>query len=633
MLEPQSRTLLLDALKPPPDYKLDYAIGTTFTLDLVALLAAPLAFALLDRSGPEGKLSGDPVALLEALRRNADRFAVFCQAGRISVPKPDRLLLSFLEQNVFQVTAPRGGVFHPKVWALRFVADEAPVIYRCICASRNLTFDRSWDVVLTLDGELVDRKNAIAINHPLGDFIAALPGLGTRAVPEVVRQRVEQFQNELRRVDFQLPEDFGGYGFYPLGIGKYKDFLSDERIDRLLVVSPFVSGAALQRVADATDKEVHLISRLEELQTLEPEVLKDIAKVSVFSDEQGAEDVAEEEVGDPQSRESLEPESEPELSGLHAKLYVADQGWNSVVWAGSANATDAAFNRNVEFMVGMIGKKSVVGIDRFLATSDGQIGFASFLKDYVPGTDATAVDKDKRDVKKALDLARLALSVYEMRIQVSSKEGQNTWNLVLLRPEQVPEALPDDLGIQAWPITCRSDSTAKPVRIGESSTTLATFAPLTFEALTSFIAFELRLSRAKAAGRVQFVLNLPVEGFPEDRARRLLLRILDSREAVMRYIQLLLIDQRQAPDTALGAFQPAGGGSGSGGSELRAEPLLEPLVRALHRDPSRLDDVARLVEDLKQAGAGARELPVGFDDIWAPIWEARRRLMDEKPAA
>ena len=64
MLEPQSRTLLLDALKPPPDYKLDYAIGTTFTLDLVALLAAPLAFALLDRSGPEGKLSGDPVGCL-----------------------------------------------------------------------------------------------------------------------------------------------------------------------------------------------------------------------------------------------------------------------------------------------------------------------------------------------------------------------------------------------------------------------------------------------------------------------------------------------------------------------------------------------------------------------------------------
>ena len=66
MLEPQSRTLLLDALKPPPERQLDFAVGTTFTLDLVALLAAPLAFALLDRSGPDGKVSADPIALLEA---------------------------------------------------------------------------------------------------------------------------------------------------------------------------------------------------------------------------------------------------------------------------------------------------------------------------------------------------------------------------------------------------------------------------------------------------------------------------------------------------------------------------------------------------------------------------------------
>src|SRR5688572_22729498 len=118
MLEPQSRTLLLDALRPPPDYRLDFAAGTTFTLDLVAMLVAPLAFALLDRSGPDGKLVADPLALLEALRRNADRFALFCQAGRIAVPKPDRLVLSYLERNVIQVQAPYEGVFHPKVWVM-----------------------------------------------------------------------------------------------------------------------------------------------------------------------------------------------------------------------------------------------------------------------------------------------------------------------------------------------------------------------------------------------------------------------------------------------------------------------------------------------------------------------------------
>ena len=48
MLEPESRLMLLDALRPPPGYRFDRAIGTTFTLDLVALLVTPVAFALFD---------------------------------------------------------------------------------------------------------------------------------------------------------------------------------------------------------------------------------------------------------------------------------------------------------------------------------------------------------------------------------------------------------------------------------------------------------------------------------------------------------------------------------------------------------------------------------------------------------
>ena len=132
MLEPRDRSLLLDQLRPPVGYKLDFAIGTTFTLDLVALLGAPLAFALLDRTDREGRLAPDPVALIEALRRNADKFIVFCQAGRIAVPPVDRSLLTMLERNVVEVTPRTGGVFHPKVWALRFLGPDGDVRYRFV---------------------------------------------------------------------------------------------------------------------------------------------------------------------------------------------------------------------------------------------------------------------------------------------------------------------------------------------------------------------------------------------------------------------------------------------------------------------------------------------------------------------
>ena len=63
-----------------------------------------------------------------------------------------------------------------------------PVRYRVLCLSRNLTFDRSWDTALVLDGELRNRKYAIHVNHPIGDFFEALPGMAVRGVTEEVQE-------------------------------------------------------------------------------------------------------------------------------------------------------------------------------------------------------------------------------------------------------------------------------------------------------------------------------------------------------------------------------------------------------------------------------------------------------------
>lgn len=43
MLDPRDRGALLEALRPPPGYVVDAAIATTYSLDLVTLLTAPLA--------------------------------------------------------------------------------------------------------------------------------------------------------------------------------------------------------------------------------------------------------------------------------------------------------------------------------------------------------------------------------------------------------------------------------------------------------------------------------------------------------------------------------------------------------------------------------------------------------------
>ena len=49
--------------------------------------------------------------------------------------------------------------------------------------------------------------------------------------------------------------------------------------------------------------------------------------------------------------EAVDDQDDAARSGLHAKTYVFDDGDARRVFTGSANATDAAFERNVEMLV------------------------------------------------------------------------------------------------------------------------------------------------------------------------------------------------------------------------------------------------------------------------------------------
>ena len=50
MFEATQRQNLLDLLRPPAGYRLESAVGTTYSLDFVALTAALLALALFSGS-------------------------------------------------------------------------------------------------------------------------------------------------------------------------------------------------------------------------------------------------------------------------------------------------------------------------------------------------------------------------------------------------------------------------------------------------------------------------------------------------------------------------------------------------------------------------------------------------------
>ena len=62
--------------------------------------------------------------------------------------------------------------FHPKTWTLQYEDAEGNQHFRFIVLSRNLTFDRSWDVAVSLDGKLTGDQHKAS--YPIVDFLEYL---------------------------------------------------------------------------------------------------------------------------------------------------------------------------------------------------------------------------------------------------------------------------------------------------------------------------------------------------------------------------------------------------------------------------------------------------------------------------
>lgn len=621
MLSPGSRHVYLDALRPPAGFSLDRAVGTTYSLDLETLLAVPLGFAMLDWENQEGTLAKDPVALLHALRRCADRVTVFCQTGRIATPARHHPLFAYLEPMIVEASASDSTAsFHAKTWLLRFVSDEKKVIYRFICLSRNLTTDRSWDTILTLDGELAERTRGFSENRPLGDFIEALTRFARHEMSPRRRDDLGVLADEVRRVRFIPPEPFEHISFWPMGIGR-RQFPLEGRIDRLLIVSPFLSDGFLTQLADLGSDM--LVSRPESLEAISPGVLKRFSSVQVLEDA-----ATEEDADTSDNLEAVEDTADANTAhGLHAKIFVADQGWNASVWTGSANASYSAFNRNVEFMVQLIGKKDKVGIDAFLEGSDGR-GFLAFLRPFVVG-DRQLPDPETEGNERQVEALRHRLASGCLRLRVEPA-GQDVFDIVLVDDDA---SRPDTTGVSA---RCR------PAAIG---TTMSRdldllwmngelrFSNITIHALTSFMAFDVSAGVGTKRVTAHFVLNLPVEGLPEDRLDRVLQAIIGDREHLLKYLLFLLA--RDDDVSLVGATLLSGNhGSHRNGAINVADgadmQLFEELLRVLARAPDKLDTIARLVNDLKRLPEGASMLPEGFDAMWSAIWTARETIRQGK---
>jgi hypothetical protein len=614
VLGPSDRRLLLDALAPPDGYELDQAIGTTYTLDLVALLRVPLAATTLPWSEGDGEPVSNPFALLSALRRHADRISLFCHAGAIKVPPRQQPLFTFLEGCVNQVVPPRGGVFHPKLWLLRFIdRDGGPVAYRLLVLSRNLTFDRCWDIALVLDGELTGRSRAIAINHPLADLLAALPAMarsGGNPVTAPTAARVELLADEARRVRWANPEDFDLLAFHALG--------HDDRVHwpfpylyKLLVVSPFVSQAALATLGGWPYVDASLVARFEELAKLPESALESFDEVFAFDDGQGLLDA-----DNPYGDEALE-----ELAGLHAKLFLGEVNRRARIWVGSANATQEALGTpeqpggNVELLVELHAVRSHHGI----SPTRARLIDAGLLKKFVPGE---PVEVDELGEALERDLERLATRLASGKLRaVVATEGPDR-HRIELRCADGSLVVPHGIEVMVRPITLQLSRTAHLER-----DPVAVFPVIALANITPFFAFTITARREAREKQHDFVARLELEGAPEGRAEAVMADLLSDPQRLIAFLLLLLATDGSDAETALDSLDriAAGRPSSSGAGGSFGLPLLEPMLRALDRDPDRLDKIARVIADLRANEQTAALIPQELTDLWATVDAVRQQ--------
>lgn len=606
-LTPDTRVLLTDSLHPPIGHRLDTAVGTTYSTNLTSLLMVPVSFAMsggrFDAPGQDGNDPRDPIAVLEAVRRYSERTTVFCQAGGIHVPPRYPRLLPFVEDSLIEVNPDSGGIFHPKLWALRFVDEAGDYRHRLVVLSRNLTFDRSWDTALVLD----EADDGAIDGRPAADFLRWVPSQALRDLPTARRNAIDDLAATLGNVSFAPPPPYTGGRLLPLRPDDEFDWPIETSAKRLLAISPFLDRTAL-RIAQPAQADLTLVSRLETLDQLGSAAVSDWASY-VLQDWT--------EVDDTETPTDGFLESPV---GLHAKTFIADLTYGrSVVVTGSGNLTSAAWGdgsrsgQNVEFDVVLEGPTWGCGV---LATLDGPSpdanagggeapGLRNVLNEYRPATAEGKADPTQ-DTAYVIEVFHRALAATLPRLHLSpADQGAVTATLHVELPlETIGES-------EVWPI-----SKAEPRPLAERVTW-----ELAETNVTPYVAIETTYGEEEARATRRCVITTQlIDTLDHDRRQQAMLDLLTSSDDVLRYLVYLLGDAQYG--ALLAQLAESGSSTGVFGPPV-GDPslaLLDPLVRAVGQDADSLERIGDVMRDLRAQPDGEHLIPEGFDALWDIVW-------------
>ena len=238
----------------------------------------------------------------------------------------------------------------------------------------------------------------------------------------------------------------------------------------------------------------------------------------------------------------------------------------------------------------------------------GENGLNNILTEYVPPDERSTTNEDEANARKALENARKLLS--NAGLEVRCKAAGDTWQLSLVATE--PLSLSGISGFKAWPITVSEDRGADVFSLTHfGDAELGSFAT---ESVTGLLAFEFVSEIKKLSLRM--VLNLPVQGLPENRDDAIFKLVLKNREGFLRYILLILGEYAGEILNNGGLFFTGNGANPWVEGFSDQVPILEEMTRAFSRDPDKLNDIADVVRRLMRDDEHNTIIPRDFTELW-----------------
>lgn len=588
-------------LVPPDDYFLDFAIGTTYSLDLDALVGACIALGLSEET--DSNLMKNPICLLEALRITGDKVALFCEGGQIYTPNNVTPLYILLEKIVFQVsTSKRKEItkypsFHPKFWLIRYINKNKTPLYRVVVLSRNLTFDRSWDVTFTMDGKVNNKITSKAA--PVIDFVSYLTNFLTADDNSKAKsKKIKTIIRELPYVHFELnTNEFEDFEFLPTGVKKANEGfhtiddkaffpLFRDSSHEVLIMSPFLTNSVIKGFVEKNKNLSHadymLITRAMSLGKLNPNDCKDF-RIFTLKDA----------VVDGESTVSEEGQ-QPQKQDIHAKIFMVRKYSDTYLYLGSLNASNNAIKGNVEFTVMLKSKNRYLNMNELSKSLfNGSENSSANPFQEVKLTENFEVDEEQ-EKKDILDSYIKEIVRMKPSAQVICNEGHYDINVCFENFNNI------EFKVTVLPLLFN-----KPELLSEN----ILFKNLLLNQLSEF--YKISVTDTYGTNTVQRVIVIPTEGMPNDREKNVITHVVKDKNSFYRYISFLLGD-----DSALSALESTTGvnsfGEKSNLKSIKIPALYEKMLKSAATAPERLNEIDYLIKAVSKDGV----IPKEFEELY-----------------